>query len=78
MFGKVEFEDKKDLPEQAKIKLKWKTIQYLLENKKQQIDAFSDLLSNQKTTKLLQKAQHSNHLCDEIHEYKEQQLKNQI
>ena len=26
--------NKKSMPEQAKIKLKWKTIQYLLENKK--------------------------------------------
>jgi len=26
--------NKKNMPEQAKIKLKWKTIQYLLENKK--------------------------------------------
>ncbi len=35
MFGKLQFGDKKDMPEDAKMKLKWKTIQFLLENKKQ-------------------------------------------
>ena len=33
-FGKMEFGNKKTIPEDAWVKLKWKTIQYLLENKK--------------------------------------------
>lgn len=31
---------KKNMPEQAKIKLKWKTIQYLLENKKRKVISY--------------------------------------
>ncbi|CDW78050.1 ef hand domain containing protein [Stylonychia lemnae] len=36
--------NKKQMPEQAKIKLKWKTIQYLLENKKPQIEMLTSNL----------------------------------
>eukprot|EP00347_Sterkiella_histriomuscorum_P010425 403376350 len=36
--------NKKAMPEQAKIKLKWKTIQYLLENKKPQIEMLTSNL----------------------------------
>lgn len=53
MFGKIEFGDKKTLPEDARVKLKWKTIQYLLENKKNQIDAFIDLLNSEKGKNIL-------------------------
>ncbi len=35
---------KKNMPEQAKLKLKWKTIQYLLENKKPQIEVLTNNL----------------------------------
>lgn len=34
MFGEVKFGKKKDMPDDAKIKLKWKTIQFLLEHKR--------------------------------------------
>ena len=53
MFGKLEFGEKKNMPEDAKIKLKWKTIQYLLENKQNQIEVLGKVLHQSKTTQIL-------------------------
>ncbi len=53
MFGKPEFGDKKTLPEDAKIKLKWKTLESLLENKRDEVDAFINLLNSEKAKSIM-------------------------
>ena len=75
MFGKLQFGDKKDMPEDAKMKLKWKTIQFLLENKKQQIEALSDLISQKKMANVLQ-AVKSDKSGKKMQKYRDKQLKN--
>jgi hypothetical protein len=53
MFGKVEYGEQKTLPEDAKVKLKYKTLDCLLKNKRDEIDAFINLLNSEKAKSIM-------------------------